>query len=174
MIIGRKNEEIKIKGLSTGKEKIKLYCCHGNIWDRHKNGAWICITTNGTIRGDGACIMGRGVALQAKRRYPQLPYEIGANIARIGNHCCVLKKYKIITFPVKWRYNNKANINLISESAHELMEILDKHGIYKVYLPKPGCNNGKLDWNDVKAVIETILDERVIIVDKNESQTKNF
>ena len=165
MIIERKNEERKIKNLSTRKESIKLRYCFGDIWNHHKNGAWICVTTNGTIRGDGACIMGRGVALQAKQRYPQLQYEIGANISCNGNHCYVLEKYRIITFPVKWCYNNKANINLISESAHELMAILDKYGIRKVYLPKPGCNNGKLNWDDVKAVIKPILDERVVIVD---------
>jgi len=33
-------------------------------------------------------------------------------------------------------------------------------------LPRPGCDNGGLDWEMVKSKINHILDERVIVVNK--------
>ncbi len=40
----------------------------GDIWEIPGDAR--VITTNGVVRKDGACVMGRGVALQAKMRYP--------------------------------------------------------------------------------------------------------
>lgn len=41
--------------------------CQGNIWTYGAD--IIVITTNGTVRKDGACVMGRGVAQQALKRF---------------------------------------------------------------------------------------------------------
>ena len=38
---------------------------------------WIRITTNGYVRRDGALVMCRGVALEAKNKFPDLPYILG-------------------------------------------------------------------------------------------------
>jgi len=46
----------------------------GDIWEQHKLGRWIVITTNGAIKNDGSCVMGRGVAKQAADKYPELPF----------------------------------------------------------------------------------------------------
>jgi hypothetical protein len=39
--------------------------------------------------------MGRGVALQAACRWPQLPYLLGEEIGRHGNHVVLMAKYRI-------------------------------------------------------------------------------
>ena len=35
----------------------------------------------------------------------------------------------------------------------------------KIYLPKVGCGNGKLDWKNVELILDKYLDERFIVVD---------
>jgi len=36
----------------------------------------------------------------------------------------------------------------------------------KVYLPRPGCGYGYLDWEIVKKELEPILDDRFIVITK--------
>lgn len=57
-----------------------------NLWDVWEQGIPICITTNGFIRHNGECVMGRGCAAEAKRRFPALPAELGAVLREAGNH----------------------------------------------------------------------------------------
>lgn len=63
---------------ATGGAKMKEVT--GNIWDYHEKGYWIVITTNGTVKANGEAVMGRGVALQAKRKYQGLPWRLGQEI----------------------------------------------------------------------------------------------
>lgn len=37
----------------------------------------VVITTNGTVKGDDACVMGRGCALEAKLAFPGIDHRIG-------------------------------------------------------------------------------------------------
>lgn len=46
---------------------------YGDIWEYHKQGYWIVITTNGFVKKNGCAVMGRGVAKQAVTKYPSLP-----------------------------------------------------------------------------------------------------
>lgn len=154
----------------------------GNIWDYNKEN-YIVITTNGSLTSKGACVMGRGVALQAKERYSKLPYELGEKIKSIGNFPYIFPDYKIITCPVKRQFYHKADIDfvvyslqIISEaikypyeywrSRNEIKNVnLPLQAIEKIYIPRPGCDNGKLDWEtEVKPKISKILDDRFTIV----------
>ena len=143
----------------------------GNIWNFHLQDKWIAITTNGTVKSDGSCVMGRGVAKQAKDRYPQLPFIIGGLIGWNGDHVHAIPTHKIITFPVKHNWYEKADINLIEQSAKELKEMtfLLPNNIH-FYLVRPGCGNGQLNWEDVKPIIEKYLDDRFIVVEINTKQ----
>lgn len=82
---------------------------HGDIWDYHSKGRWIVITTNGTVKNNGEAVMGRGVALQAKQRFPQLPKKVGSWMSYFGgqgNQAGIFQEEKIVSFPVKhdwWR-----------------------------------------------------------------------
>ena len=135
----------------------------GNLWDFHKQGHWVAITTNGVVRADGACVMGRGVALQAKRRFPRLPFELGDKINKEGNRVHLFPEYRIISFPVKHRWFERADIQLIEQSARGLACILSGSD-ETVYLVRPGCGNGGLLWEVVKPVIAPILNDRFVIV----------
>jgi len=137
----------------------------GDIWDYHNQGHWIVITTNGTVRKDGACVMGRGVALQAKGRFPQMPYRLGDCIKKFGNHLTLQPYCCIFTFPVKHNWWEKADLSLIERSCKELFDACSP---FKppFYLVRPGCGNGQLGWENVKPILEKYLDDRFIVVEK--------
>lgn len=125
------------------------------------------ITTNGTVSQAGACIMGRGCALEAKQRFPGIEFDLGKRIVDHGNHVYlfVYGGDRIVTFPVKNDWSERANLDLIVRSARELVVLTDHEGWQKVALPRPGCGAGWLSWQHVKPVIEKILDDRFVVVD---------
>lgn len=148
----------------------------------------LCITTNGFVKGNGAAVMGRGCAKEAARLIPTLPEIVGKAIKTNGNICQIVlaKNISLLVFPVKpvskiccdgndhvshmsfkpgdvipgWAC--KADIEIIKQSAYQLVELTDKHGWQTVILPRPGCGAGELSWDEVKPVLEQILDDRFI------------
>lgn len=148
----------------------------GNLWGfRHEADALV-ITTNGTVRKDGCAVMGRGVALQAKSRYPGVDESLGRKIKHHGNVVQIVtrkralyhdrrgRRFFIVAFPVKHSWWEKADIDLIKESAHQLVALATEQRWDTVVLPRPGCGNGQLDWDDVWPVLEDILDDRFTVV----------
>jgi hypothetical protein len=124
----------------------------------------IIIPTNGTIRTDGACVMGAGLALDAKKRWPNLPHQLGEKLKLAGNVPHGFPQYRVITFPVKHNWWEKADLNLIQQSAMYLATGSHASRYEIIYIPKVGCGNGRLQWKDVKHVLEKYLTSRFIIV----------
>ncbi|MEM3116791.1 MAG: hypothetical protein QW136_00070 [Nitrososphaerales archaeon] len=134
-----------------------------------------CITTNGTVLKNGNGVMGRGCALEALQKWPFLKKVLGEKIRASGNHCQILAEVdgvRLIMFPVKHQYWEDADIELIKRSCVELTEMSKRwrdDGTWKsfgreILLPRPGCGNGRLSWENVKPEIEGLLPESVIIV----------
>ena len=139
---------------------------NGNIWDYWTKGYYIVIPTNGCVKKDGSCVMGRGLALQAKQRIHNIEYLLGSAIKNEGNKCYLSKDSKIITFPVKHNWWEKADLSLIEQSVKELKKLADGCPyLLPIILPKVGCGNGKLNWLAVKIMLEKYLDNGFIIVD---------
>lgn len=140
----------------------------GNIWDYYDKGNWIVITTNGTVKKNGECVMGRGVAREAKLIHPGFPLELGKAIKEFGN--CVFEfSYRILTMPVKHHWYEKADLKLIEASCQQLVEhLIYESKLKELYMVRPGCGNGRLDWKDVKPILEKYLDDRFIIVERRE------
>lgn len=134
----------------------------GNLWTYPAQ--YVAVTTNGVVNDSGELVMGAGVALHAKRLYPELPKILGKYVNKYGNRVFLLKEQKIITFPTKHHWKDKSDLFLIRKSAREATEIADKFKIVSVACPKFGCGNGGLDWKEVKCWIDTILDDRFIII----------
>jgi len=139
----------------------------GNIWEYHKLGRWVIITTNGAIRKDGTCVMGRGVAKQAADRIPTIPFRLGDALKTGGNNVHAFEDLKIITLPVKHHWREQADLNVIERSLKQLVAWADtpprKHG--KFYLVRPGCANGRRDWEtEVKPLCVKYLDDRFVVV----------
>ena len=146
----------------------------GDIWNFHKKGHWIVIPTNGTVKKDGSAVMGRGVALQAKQRNPNHPFELGRRIRRYGLHVYPMS-YRAIAFPVKYKWQENASLDLIQRSCIELVYFMDCETLMDVtppiYMVRPGCGNGRLNWKDVKPFLEKYLDDRFIVVERRSEET---
>lgn len=125
------------------------------------------ITTNGFVKKNGECVMGAGVALQAKKMNTWLPKIIGEDINKHGNNVFVYDNvfdgFDLITFPVKHAWWEKANLALIRKSAIQL-RALTKDKYDAVVMPKPGCGNGKLNWSDVRPILLEELVEPIYCV----------
>lgn len=128
----------------------------------------LVITTNGFVKKNGEAVMGRGVAKEAATRFPDLPRLLGDAIKRGGNHVVSLlvpiEGPVIISMPVKVDWREAALPNLILRSCEELVKLADGFPRWEtICLPRPGCGNGGLNWDDVKRTIESVLDDRFIV-----------
>lgn len=150
----------------------------GNIWDKHQEGAFICITVNCTPNSRGNATMGKGIAKQAVDRFPKLPELLGKTqiefASKTGSFFTersrrpqVFRNYRLITFPTKLVWWEDSILDLIEASCHHLIKIADTMTTlpFPIYLPKPGCENGGLQWEKVQPIVEEILDDRFIICD---------
>ena len=140
---------------------------HGNLWDFHSKGHFIGITTNGDINSRGQAVMGRGIAKQAATRYPDLPYQLAKLIKTTGATSVVHPFFaeRFVSIQVKYHWNEQADLALIENSCRELVYYLGIWHFPKLYLPRPGCGNGGLDWAIVRPAIAPILDNRFTIVE---------
>ncbi len=137
-----------------------------SLWDEKFDGQYRAITTNGVVKSDGRLVMGKGIALEACRRHKDLSFKLGVLVKAGGNHCYILHKERLISFPTKHNWKNNSDIKLIEQSCIELVSLCDWFSIGEVYLPKPGCGNGGLNWEkEVKQVIEPLFDDRFYICD---------
>jgi len=135
----------------------------GNLWDAQPTFIR-CVTTNGIVKRNGELVMGRGNALQAMQRYPQLPRILGSYVKTSGNMVYYLEQFNIASFPVKHNWRDMADIELIKKSCHQLNAMLDNLNRFAI-LPRPGCSNGRLDWETkVKPIISQILSDRVWVI----------
>lgn len=128
---------------------------------------YIAITTNGTVKKDGTANMGRGNAKLVAEALPELPEILGALLQSKGNHVHYLG-HKVFSFPVEETWLSHADITLVERSAKELRSLADMMLVSKLYLPAPGCGKGGLSEKQVLPLLESILDERFIIVQKPE------
>lgn len=153
----------------------------------------LCITTNGFVKRNGECVMGRGIAKQIKSYIPNISHDLGNSILNEGNKVHLIyeetdNRPAIISYPVKpiskvctshddyvrhMKFNIgdiiagwacKADISIIEKSAHELVELANNHDWEKVILPRAGCGAGELNWIDVKPILADILDDRFVAV----------
>ena len=137
----------------------------GNIWKLE--GDWIVIPTNGFVKTNGECVMGRGLAYQANKKYSNLSYLLGSLIKVEGNHVHLFKYFHLITFPVKHNWWEDADLDLIDLSCQNLLELANDELLTKtrILVPRVGCGNGKLLWSVVKPILEKYFtDDRFIVV----------
>jgi hypothetical protein len=142
------------------------------IWNQTPNMV-LCITTNGIVKSNGEAVMGKGIALEARCHLGNyITTILGKSITMHGNHVHEIINDNndpitaALSFPTKEDWRNQSSIDLIKQSSHELMAWLDSHPGKTALLPRPGCGNGGLKWDNVKRAIEQILDDRVYVVNK--------
>ena len=74
----------------------------GNVWDFYgAPDTVIVIPTNGDVNRYGECVMGRGLALQAKKRIKGIARRLGDAIREFGSVPLYLDDGRCLSFPVK-------------------------------------------------------------------------
>lgn len=137
----------------------------GELWVQRN--AIIVITTNGGVRRDGACVMGRGCARTARDRFAGLDQHLGSLIREHGNRAFRLGTWDgipLASMPVKHNWSDTADVDLITTSARQLVEMADKFHWERIVVPRPGCGNGGLDWDDVRPHLADVLDDRFDVI----------
>ena len=92
----------------------------GNIWSYLGKADVICVTTNGIIRTDGTAVMGRGIALQAKQKFPDIEKLLASQLKTYGNTpaflmngCISPNITQIWSFPTKNHWRDPSDLSLI-------------------------------------------------------------
>jgi O-acetyl-ADP-ribose deacetylase (regulator of RNase III) len=111
-------------------------------------------------------VMGKGVALQFKERYP-LNFKIYAHACKkseiqIGKMLVVKENTLngekiIINFPTKTEWFKKSQYNYIEEGLKDLVRVIEEYKIQSIAIPPLGCGNGGLKWEKVKILIDKYL-----------------
>lgn len=138
----------------------------GNMWSVFNDTDIFMITTNPIIRKDGAVVMGRGIALEAKNRYPSLPYDFGKALKELHpeidqQNVGFIGKYEYTNvwfFMVKDHWQNEASLDIIERSVFHL-----KHGFAdmdkkRIDLNFPGIGNGRLKRDAVLPLLQSLPD----------------
>lgn len=141
----------------------------GDLWEARQPGDWVVITTNATLRRDGLLVMGRGIALEASQRYKYLQATLGSLIKENGQRVEVIDNLdtsKIIAFPVKNHFKDKADINIILKSTLQLLDAAQRiEG--RILMPRPGAGYGRLDWLEVRPMLmHYLVDNRFVVFNK--------
>ena len=132
----------------------------------------ICLTTNGFVKKDGSAVMGAGNAKQARDIYKRIDYDLGQSIRDYGNNVNIIREIyhndkiiPVMSFPVKYNWWEKGNLELLERSTLQLVDLSNSKTWKKIILPRPGCYNGKLSWlSEVKPILKKYLDERFYII----------
>lgn len=113
-------------------------------------------------------VMGRGIALQFKKKFPGNFKAYAAACSRgevrpgrmfvYPTEQLVSPKY-IINFPTKRQWRNKSKIEDIEVGLRDLVALIIQNDIHSIAIPPLGSGLGGLDWSDVKKRIESALEQ---------------
>lgn len=115
-----------------------------------------------TVNCEG--IMGKGLALQFKKNFPDMftEYKKKCKEGKISIGKLDLYKspfrYWILNFPTKDRWRKASKLDYIEKGLIEFTNKYREWSITSIAFPKLGCQQGGLNWVDVKPLMEKYLD----------------
>lgn len=115
-----------------------------------------CQTLVNTVNRNG--VMGKGIALQFKQKYPEMFDEyklackrkqiyIGGDIW-IWDYIDLYRPKKILCFATKEDWWNPSKLVWIERGLKMFSLAYKGLGITSIAFPKLGCNNGQLNWKE--------------------------
>ncbi len=111
-------------------------------------------------------VMGKGVALQFKRAFPEnyRAYKAACERGevRIGrifvfDRGPFTQPRYILNFPTKKHWHHPSRLEYIQKGLEDLVRVVREYGIRFLALPPLGTGNGGLDWQRVKPLVEEAL-----------------
>lgn len=114
-------------------------------------------------------VMGKGVALEFKRRWPnnfkaykllcdEKRLEPGSMFIFDNNDFLSDGKHRyLINFPTKKHWRSRSKLEYIEQGLDDFVRQVECLGIKSVALPPLGCGNGGLQWTEVRSLIEKKL-----------------
>lgn len=141
----------------------------GDMWSAFDSAELFLVTTNSFTRNDGALVMGRGIALETKERFPEFPYRAGEWLKvsglRMGKYGLLLPYadtdhplHKLGCFQVKYHFKEAAELDLIQYSVELLNQLVEEDSLQDVHLNFPGIGAGQLRYDDVLPVVSRLSD----------------
>lgn len=108
-------------------------------------------------------VMGKGIALQFKKRYPDnfKAYAAACKADRVqlgamfvfDSGSMVNRPRWIINFPTKSHWRSKSRLIDIETGLDDLARLITELGITSIAVPPLGCGHGGLRWSDVEPLI---------------------
>lgn len=108
-------------------------------------------------------VSGTGLAEALRYRYPN-------NFAEYRNLCLRKQLYPgkllvvkteaifnplyVINFPTKQHWRDPSKLSYVEDGIIEMLSVLSDFKIKSVAIPALGCGKGKLDWSDVRRLME--------------------
>lgn len=139
----------------------------GNMWSVLAQTDLFLISANSTLKANGALVMGRGLAREARDRFPGLDHEAGMTVlATAPRRCFPQVTYGLIVLPtkplglfqVKYHWADPAVHYLIAESIRRLGSLIQAKELARVDLNFPGIGNGRLTKEEVLPIISKLPD----------------
>jgi len=116
-------------------------------------------------------VMGKGIALEFKKRYPEMFKDYVDRCQRKGVRLGEPYLYKslalpwVINFPTKEHWRSTSSIEDIIKGLEYVVQHYKEWGVKSLAVPPLGCGQGKLDWNTVGPVLYQYLNQLVIPVE---------
>jgi len=120
-----------------------------------------------TVNTDG--VMGKGIALQFKKAFPSnyRAYRDACKNNQIGigklffftDSNLSLGEKIIINFPTKTSWRKPSEYEYIEKGLDDLVNIIQEKNIKSIAIPPLGAGNGGLEWEKVKKIIHSKLDD---------------
>lgn len=136
------------------------------MWTVYQTTDLFLIATNSRLRQDSALVMGRGIARQARDRFPRLAKVLGQHIATLcgdlGTYDLLISprwpEAKLGAFQVKRHYCHPASLEFIQRSTMALSKWCIDHPEATVALNFPGIGNGRLPRTAVTPNLQQLPD----------------
>ncbi len=127
-----------------------------NLW--LESAEYRCILTSGALSAEEAVLETRS-AREAAAKFSGLAGDLGRFITSRGNHAHLVRP-GLCSFPTKQYQWSGPTLQIIERSAHELCELV---GTAKTLLPRPGCAEGELKWEDVAKALAFLPDNIIVV-----------
>ena len=152
-----------------------MFLREGNMWDEFAHSDLFLITTNSTVKMNGTLVMGRGIAAQAKVRFPGLDKQLGSWITNMNLRDSIYglavsgmwPNKKLGMFQVKTAWQGSADLRIINKSAEMLEKWCATQAFGSELFPTgrpivnmnfPGIGNGRLEYRRVLPLLKRLPD----------------